>query len=61
MGERKQVVRDALEICNSSISDSAPDNWQQILEEKFIPAFISPLHDSDVNPTGEPKSPIITF
>ena len=37
--------------------DSAPDNWQQILEEKFIPAFISPLHDSDVNPTGEPKKP----
>ena len=37
--------------------DSAPDNWQQILEEKFIPAIISPLHDSDVNPTGEPKKP----
>ena len=35
--------------------ESAPDNWQSILEEQFVPAFISPLHDSDLNPTGEPK------
>lgn len=35
--------------------ESAPDNWQQILAEQFIPAFISPLHENDVNPTGEPK------
>lgn len=37
--------------------ESAPDNWQQLLAEKFVPAFISPLHDSDINPTGEPKKP----
>ena len=37
--------------------DSAPDNWQQLLAENFVPAFISPLHDKDVNPTGEPKKP----
>ena len=37
--------------------ESAPENWQQILAEQFIPAFISPLHDKDVNPTGEPKKP----
>ena len=37
--------------------ESAPDNWQQILEEEFVPALISPLHDKDVNPTGEPKKP----
>lgn len=36
-------------------TDSAPENWQEILVEQFIPAFISPLHDKDVNPTGEPK------
>lgn len=30
--------------------DSAPDNWQDILEQLFVPAFISPLHDKDVNP-----------
>lgn len=37
--------------------ESAPANWQDILEETFIPAFISPLHDKDINPTGEPKKP----
>lgn len=35
--------------------DSAPDFWQGILAEQAVPAFISPLHDKDVNPTGEPK------
>lgn len=37
--------------------ESAKENWQSILAEQFIPAFISPLHDNDVNPTGEPKKP----
>ncbi len=37
--------------------ESAPAEWQTILQEQFIPAFISPLHDKDVNPTGEPKKP----
>lgn len=35
--------------------DSAPENWQEILSEQFVPAFISPLHDEDINPTGEAK------
>ena len=35
--------------------DSAPAEWEQLLSEKFVSAFISPLHDKDVNPTGEPK------
>lgn len=35
--------------------ESAPADWQTILQEQFIPAFISPLHDKDINPTGEPK------
>lgn len=35
--------------------ESAPDYWYQILEQEFVPAFISPLHDKDVNPTGEVK------
>lgn len=35
--------------------DSAPENWQDILTEQFVPAFISPLHDKDINPGGEVK------
>lgn len=35
--------------------ESAPSNWQAILAEQFVSAFISPLHDKDVNATGEPK------
>lgn len=37
--------------------ESAPENWQAILSEQFVPAFISPLHDKDINPGGEPKKP----
>lgn len=37
--------------------ESAPSEWQSILSQQFIPSFISPLHDKDVNPTGEPKKP----
>lgn len=35
--------------------DSAPGEWQAILAEQFVQAFISPLHDLDVNPDGEIK------
>jgi hypothetical protein len=35
--------------------ESAPENWQELLAQQFIPAFISPLHDKDFNDTGEPK------
>lgn len=35
--------------------ESAPENWLEILAEQFVPAFVSPLHDLDVNPTGEVK------
>ena len=37
--------------------ESAPSDWKEILNQEFIPAFISPLHDRDTNPTGEPKKP----
>jgi hypothetical protein len=37
--------------------DSAPENWQSILSDWHVPAFISPLHDKDINPTGESKKP----
>lgn len=35
--------------------DSAPENWQDILSELHVPALISPLHDKDLNATGEQK------
>ena len=34
-----------------------PENWRSILEDFKTPIFISPFHDSDINPTGEPKKP----
>lgn len=37
--------------------ESAPENWLQIVSESKIPVFISPYHDKDKNPTGEPKKP----
>lgn len=37
--------------------ESAPLDWQERLGEQCIPCFVSPLHDKDINPTGEPKKP----
>lgn len=35
--------------------ESAPPDWQSLLAEQCVPAIVSPLHDKDINPTGEPK------
>lgn len=35
--------------------ESAPEDWKELLTLKGVPWACSPLHDSDVNPTGEPK------
>lgn len=35
--------------------ESAPDDWKEILKLKGITFAVSPLHDSDINPTGEKK------
>ena len=37
--------------------DSLPINWEDILIESGLPCAISPLHDKDINPTGEEKKP----
>ena len=37
--------------------DSAPENWRDLLDEQHIEFIVSPLHDRDINPTGEPKKP----
>ncbi len=36
--------------------ESAPENWRTVLADKYqVKAIISPLHDKDVEETGEPK------
>jgi len=37
--------------------ESAPSDWLEKLSALHVPMFVSPLHDSDINPTGEPKKP----
>lgn len=37
--------------------DSAPENWKEIIQISGLVAAISPLHDKDINATGEPKKP----
>lgn len=37
--------------------ESAPSDWKEILSGMMIPAFISPLHDSDIDPDGVIKKP----
>ncbi len=37
--------------------ESAPEDLFIRLSDLKIPAFLSPLHDKDINPTGEPKKP----
>lgn len=37
--------------------DSAPENWQELLDEQHIPWACSPLHDCDTNANGEVKKP----
>ncbi len=29
--------------------------WMEILKKQMVPAFVSPLHNKDINPTGELK------
>lgn len=35
--------------------ESAPVDWQDLLQATGLPCAISPLHDKDINPDGEPK------
>lgn len=37
--------------------ESAPADWRERLQKTGLPCAISPLHDRDVNATGEPKKP----
>lgn len=35
--------------------ESAPKDWREQLQQTGLQCVISPLHDKDINPTGEPK------
>lgn len=37
--------------------ESAPENWLEVLDGLHVPAFVSPLHNQDINPDGSPKKP----
>lgn len=37
--------------------ESLPDNWMEIVRNTGLPMAFSPLHDKDLNPTGEEKKP----
>ncbi len=37
--------------------ESMPSNYYELLEQTGLPFAISPLHDKDLDPTGEPKKP----
>ena len=38
-------------------TESAPEDWKEILKLKGVSFAVSPLHDKDINPTGETKKP----
>lgn len=59
MGEKKSSQKDS-RTRNWSIvvyPESAPSNWRDILDELHIEWIESPLHDKDINATGEKKKP----
>lgn len=37
--------------------ESSPSDWRDKLSNTGLQCAISPLHDRDINPTGEPKKP----
>lgn len=37
--------------------ESVQGNWENTLEETGLEFAVSPLHDKDIDPTGEPKKP----
>ena len=38
-------------------TESASENWRDLLASNYVPAFISPLHDRDIQDNGELKKP----
>lgn len=54
--EEKREARSKVWAC-VMYPESAPGDWLEKLGETMVEAFVSPLHDKDVNPDGTPKKP----
>lgn len=54
MNEKKSTAR-YRNFVTVVYPESAPPDWLSILADQCIPCFVSPLHDSDLNPDGEKK------
>lgn len=57
MAEKKSGRGRTRNFATVVYEESAPENWYQELSELKVPAFVSPYHDIDKNPTGEDKKP----
>ena len=56
MSEKKSIDSRYRNFACVVYPESAPDNWQSILSDHHISAFISPLHDKDIDEiTGRDK------
>ena len=60
---KKEVKKEKEEVIKSRFwtaevyPDSAPADWRDIIRISGLVCAISPLHDRDINPTGERKKP----
>lgn len=58
MEEKKTRGHDRTRLWTALIyPDSAPDQWRSFLDDEHLEWAESPLHEFDVNPTGEIKKP----
>lgn len=57
MGEKKSNQVRTRNFATVIYLDSAPSNWQEILSDLHVQAFVSPYHDKDKNPNNENKKP----
>lgn len=56
MGDKKTRGHDRTRVWTAIVyPESAPDGWRELLDEHHIEWAESPLHEFDVNPTGEIK------
>lgn len=55
MDSKKSIDQRTKNWCLVVYPESAPEDWREILNSEHIPWVESPLHDKDVNATGEPK------